>query len=88
MVAGSGREYHSYSWDAQREGTHCTRLDTDLGYSLGLQYLQENLGACKLQLKPEEVTEIRKIARRAEKDIVGERYAQEIMGATLADTPE
>ncbi|KZV64168.1 Aldo/keto reductase [Peniophora sp. CONT] len=53
-----------------------------------VKYLQENMAACKLQLKPEELKEVREIAQRAEKEVKGERYAREMLSTTLADTPE
>jgi len=51
-----------------------------------LKYLEENLGALKVEFTKEELSEIREIAEKAE--VKGERYAPESMALLFADTIE
>lgn len=53
-----------------------------------VKYLQENMAACKLELKPEEVEEVRKIAVRAEENVKGDRYPAGFIETLFVDTPE
>ncbi|CAA7257346.1 unnamed protein product [Cyclocybe aegerita] len=52
-----------------------------------IKYLKENLDAVKINLSPEEVAEVRKIADEADA-AQGFRYPPEHMGLLFADTPE
>lgn len=52
-----------------------------------LQYLKENLGAAKVHLTTEEISEIREIANVANANSVGDRYPSDSMQFTLVDTP-
>jgi len=51
-----------------------------------LQYLKENLGALKIKLTPDEIAEVREIARKADA-VHGDRYPAYAMENLFADTP-
>ena len=51
-----------------------------------IKYLEENLGALRVELTEEEEREIRKVVDEAE--VHGERYPEGMMGRLFADTPE
>lgn len=51
------------------------------------QYLEENLGAVKVHLTPDDLQEVRAEAERANAT-QGYRYPAESIGFVLADTPE
>ena len=50
-----------------------------------IKYLEDNLGADKVELTPEENTAIRKAIESAE--VSGSRYADHLMSSLLVDTP-
>jgi hypothetical protein len=50
-----------------------------------VKYLEENLGALKVELTKEEEQEIRALVENAE--VHGERYPAVMMGSLFADTP-
>ena len=52
----------------------------------GLQYLDENLGALKVKLTPEELQEVRAISEKANA-AQGDRYPPDFMQVQFGDTP-
>ncbi|KAF9527667.1 NADP-dependent oxidoreductase domain-containing protein [Crepidotus variabilis] len=52
-----------------------------------IKYLQENLGALKVQLSQDDISAVRKIAETAE-DVKGDRYPSSSMATLYADTSE
>ncbi|KAK9759792.1 Aldo-keto reductase str7 [Basidiobolus ranarum] len=53
-----------------------------------VKYLSENLGSLKIKLSPEELTTIHQLAKAADSDILGTRYAAEFNKDLDSDTPE
>ncbi|KAJ7678360.1 hypothetical protein B0H17DRAFT_944612 [Mycena rosella] len=51
-----------------------------------IKYLQENMGASKIKLSPEEIAAVRQIAE--ESDVPGGRYEASGMAGVLIDSPE
>lgn len=49
------------------------------------QYLEENLAAARINLAPEAVQEVRKVAEAA--SLEGDRYPPQLMAVLYGDTP-
>ena len=58
----------------------------NLGLPLSIQNIEENMGAQRITLTPEEVAEIRQIAVAADSTI-GPRYPPALATLIMADTP-
>ena len=52
------------------------------------QYLEENLGAVKVELSKDEVSRIRELAVKAESGFTGDRYPPFLVAVAYGDTPE
>jgi hypothetical protein len=51
-----------------------------------IQYLEENIGAAKVQLSQEEINAVRTLAVEAE-NLPGNRYGEAMMALVHAETP-
>lgn len=52
-----------------------------------IPYIEENLGAAKVQLTPEDLVKLRKLADETDKGTPGDRYPAALMSHLSANTP-